>query len=110
QSNVEELARNREPRPNMPMVMLEAVRSSRDNANQLDLPATASSAIVWIDVESGNRFDSFRLQILDSNNQVVENIGGAKPNSYGALVVNLPTKSLQSGKYVVKVYGVKRGQ
>jgi anti-sigma factor RsiW len=110
QGHVEELARNREPQPNVPMVMLEAVRSSRDKGNQLNLPATAGSAIVWIDVESGNRFDSFRLQIMDSNNRLVETIAGAKPNSYGALVVNVPTKSLQSGKYVVRLYGVKSGQ
>ena len=110
QSHVEELARNREPQPNAPIVMLEAVRSSRDKVNQLNLPATAGSAILWIDVESGNRFDSFRLQILVSNNRLVETIAGAKPNSYGALVVNVPTKSLQNGKYVVKLYGVKSGQ
>ena len=110
QGQVEELARNREPQPNVPIVMLEAVRSSRDKVSQLNLPATAGSAMVWIDVESGNRFDSYRLEILDSSKRLVETIAGAKPNSYGALVVNLPTKSLQSGKYVVKLYGIKGGQ
>lgn len=110
QGQVEELARNREPQPNVPIVMLEAVRSSRDKVSQLNLPATASSAMVWIDVESGNRFDSYRLEILDSSKRLVETIAGAKPNSYGALVVNVPTKSFQSGKYVVKLFGVKGGR
>ena len=110
QGQVEELARNREPQPNVPIVMLEAVRSSRDKISQLNLPATAGSAMMWIDVESGNRFDSYRLEILDSSKRLVETIAGAKPNSYGALVVSVTTKSLQSGKYVVKLFGVKGGQ
>ena len=66
--------------------------------------------MVWIDVESGNRFDSYRLEILDPSKRLVETIAGAKPNPYGALVVNVPAKSFQSGKYVVKLYGVKGGQ
>jgi len=110
QGQVGELATNREPQPNVPVVILEAVRSSPDKVSQLNLPATAGSAMVWIDVESGNRFNSYRLEILDSSKRPVETIAGAKPNSYGALVVNVPAKSLQSGKYVVRLYGVKGEQ
>jgi hypothetical protein len=110
QDQVGELASNREPQPNVPVVILEAVRSSTGKVSQLNLPATAGSAMVWIDVESGNRFDSYRLEILDSSKRLVETIAGAKPNSYGALVVSVLTKSLQSGKYVVKLYGIKGGQ
>jgi hypothetical protein len=90
--------------------VLEAVRNPGDRVNQLSLPANAPTALIWLDVEPGNRFGDFQLQILDSNKRLVETVNGAKPNSYGALVVNVPARSLQSGRYVVKLYGMSGGQ
>ncbi|HEY3134692.1 MAG TPA: zf-HC2 domain-containing protein [Blastocatellia bacterium] len=109
QKQIEELARNEPSQTNVPIVVLEAVRGG-GKGNQLSLPTNAVRALIWLDVEPGNRFGSYQLQVLDSNKHLVETIAGAKPNSYGALVVNVSAKSLQSGRYVVRLYGVRSGQ
>jgi anti-sigma factor RsiW len=118
QNQLEELARNRPPiapeintRPqaDSPIVILEAMRDSQAS-NQLSLPANAIRATLWAEVESGNRFTSYSLQILTAENRLVETIAGAKQNSYGAVAVTVSAKLLQTGNYIVKLYGVKNGK
>jgi anti-sigma factor RsiW len=119
QSQVEELARNQTwqssnsktaAQANVPIVVLEAVRDSQSGANQIHLPADANHLTLWQEVEPGNRFDSFQLQIFDASNRQVQTIRGLKANSYGALAASVSAKAFQTGKYLVKLYGVKGQQ
>jgi anti-sigma factor RsiW len=103
-TQLEELARQRpasleginRPQANAPVVILEALRDSQVS-NRLTLPEQAKSATLWIEVEADSRFNSYRLQILRADHQVVDTIPGAKPNAYGALAVNVPARLLQTG-------------
>ena len=115
QNQIELLAQNKPPavpegnnrsQANSPLVILDTVRGSRGGEHQLVLGGGSTSATVWIEVEPGNRFDSYRLQIFSAGGQLVETIAGAKPNSYGAVAVTVPARLLRSGKYVVKLFGV----
>jgi hypothetical protein len=90
-------------------VILDAVRGARGGESQLVLRRGSASATVWIEVEPGNRFASYRLQILSAG-RLVETVAGAKPNAYGAVAVTVPAKLLRPGKYVVKLSGVKGNQ
>lgn len=119
QSRMEELARNQTQQlfnskiatqANVPIVVLEAVRDSQPGANQIKLPANANHLTLWQEVEPGNRFDSFQLQIFDASNRQVQTIRGLKANSYGALAASVSAKPFQTGKYLVKLYGVKGRQ
>jgi anti-sigma factor RsiW len=119
QSQMEELARNQTrqsanstiaTQANVPIVVLEAVRDSQAGANQIKLPAQANNLTLWLEVESGNRFDSFQLQIFDASRRPLQTIRGLQANSYGALAVSLSAKAFPSGKYLVKLFGVKAQQ
>jgi hypothetical protein len=114
QKQLEELAHNRLPsesnatnrtQANAPIVILEALRDSQ-TGNELELPANARSATLWIEVEPGNRFTNFSLQLITREGHVVTTVSGAKKNSYGAVAVNLTAKILRVGNYVVKLYGL----
>ena len=116
QSQIELLAQNRPPaipenigrsQANAPLVILDTVRGSRGGEHQLVLGSGSTHATIWIEVEPGNRFDSYRLQIFSANGQLIETIAGAKPNAYGALAVTVPTRALPPGKYFVTLSGVK---
>jgi hypothetical protein len=116
QRQLAELARNQSPKraidqleANAPIVILEALRDSQ-LSNQLTLPEQASNATLWVEVESGNRFASYRLQLVAADGRVVKTIAGAKRNRYGAVAVNLSARLLQTGKYVVRLYGLQNGQ
>ena len=95
---------------NSPLVILDSVRGVSGGAQQLVIGGSATSATVWIEVEPGNRFDSYHLQIFNSSGRLVESIGGAKPNSYNAVAVTVPSHLLHPGKYIVKLSGVKGRQ
>lgn len=118
EGRLEEIARDKpepgratgaRPQANTPIVTLESARDSGTAANQVTVPSEAQSVLLWIAVEQGNRFESFRVQILTKQGLPVETLTGAKPNQYGALTVSVPASGFQSGQYVVKLYGA-RGQ
>jgi hypothetical protein len=98
------------PQANTPIITLESSRDSKTTENELVLPAKTASAVLWITVEPGNRFDSFTVQVLTRGRRPVETLAGAKPNRYGALTVSLPANRFQSGEYIVKLYGAKGRQ
>lgn len=115
QAQLEELARNQSrtapgsndsSQVNAPLVILESERGSQRD-NQLALPTRANSATLWIDVESGDRFDAYRLQLFAADGRSIKSISGIKRNSYGAVAVNIPAGVLQTGNYVVKLYGLR---
>ncbi len=118
QKQLAELTRNQappaagaknQPAVNAPIVILEAVRDSQ-TANQLTLPEHAASATLWVEVEPGNRFTGFNLQLITSGGRLVTSVKGAKRNAYGAVAVNLPASLLRVGKYIVKLYGLEPGK
>ena len=95
---------------NSPLVILDSVRgSSRSGDHQLVLGNNSTTATIWIEVEAGSRFDSYRMQIFDGAGHLINTISGAKPNSYGAVAVTVPANVLPAGKYLVKLSGVKQG-
>jgi hypothetical protein len=96
---------NNRSQANSPLVILGAVRGARGGEHELVL-GNSASATVWIEVEPGNRFDSYRLQIFSAGGQLVETIGGAKPNSYGAVAVSVSARWLRPGNYVVRLSGM----
>lgn len=106
------LAQNRTPsevarrsQANTPLVILDSVRAEGGGGQQLTLGG-ASGATIWVEVEPGGRFDSYRMQIFRGG-RLVETVRGARPNSYGALAVTIPSRLLRPGGYVVKLFGVK---
>lgn len=116
ENQLEELARNtppprpeiNKPQGNSPIVILQAMRDSH-TSNQLSLPANAGHATLWIEVATGAQFTSYSLQILTSDSRLVQTIDGARQNSYGAVAVKVSAKLLQTGSYIVKLYGMKNG-
>jgi len=99
------LAQNRAPD-----VLLESARDTSAGGNQLTLPANAGSAILRIEVEPGSPFTGIQFQIFDSSKRLVATASSGKANARGAVAVRIPAQGLQSGKYLVKCYGVKGGQ
>jgi hypothetical protein len=102
--------RNNRSQANSPLVILDAVRGPRDSEHQLVLASGSTGATIWVEIEPGNLFESYRLQIFRAGGQLLETIGGAKPNSYGAVAVTVPARLLAPGKYVVKLSGLKGQQ
>ncbi len=100
---------NTETRANVPVVILESTRDSQSGTN-FKLPAETQSLTLWVEVEAGNRYDGFQMQIFAANGRAVKTINGLKANSYGALAVSISTPQLPAGKYLVKLFGVKNQQ
>lgn len=119
QNRLDEIAQNRAPQFNgsvgesqtdLPIVLLEAQRDAKAGSNQLTLPVNARSAILWIEVETGNRYRNYQLEVFSDSRQLITRIAPAKPNSYGAVAVSIPARNLPTGKYLVKAYGVNEGE
>ena len=100
---------NTETKANVPVVILEATRDSKSGTN-FKLPASANALTLWVEVETGNRFDSYQMQIFAANGRAVKTINGLKANSYGALAASVATQQMTAGKYLVKLFGVKDQQ
>ncbi|MBL8205779.1 MAG: zf-HC2 domain-containing protein [Blastocatellia bacterium] len=98
---------NTETKANVPVVILESTRESRSGTN-FKLPANATALTLWVEVEAGNRYDSYQMQILASGGRAIKTVGGLKANSYGALAASISTQQMTAGKYVVKLFGVKQ--
>ena len=94
----------------MPIVLLESQREAKSESNQLNIPGGAKTATIWIELAPDARFDRYQLQVFDQAKRLVTTVNGAKLNSYGALAVNVATRTLQPAKYVVKAFGEKGGQ
>lgn len=110
------LAQNRQqPAANVapgkvPVVFLDSERDADSAVNKLTVPANTDKAILRIEVEPGSTFSGFQFQIFDSAKRLVTTASGGKANSKGEVSASLPTQLLQSGKYVVKCYGIRNGQ
>ena len=102
------LAQVTRPQANVPLVMLEATRAGEPAS--LTVPASAKSVVLWIEVEPGARFESFRLEMFAANGQLVQRVDGLRRNAYGALAASLPAAQFQPEKYKAKLYGVSRQQ
>jgi len=109
------LAQNRptqtpEPTPGKsPIVFLSSERGD-SSGNQLTLPANAENAILRIDVEPGSTFSGFQFQIFDSAKHLITTASSGKPSAKGTVSASVPAELLQTGKYVVKCYGLRDGQ
>jgi len=93
---------------NIPSVTLESNRDS-GSAAQLTIPTAAKEISLLIPVETGERFQSFSIEVLRSKASVAT-IGGARPNRSGSLSVRVPAARLESGDYRIKLYGVNKSQ
>ena len=90
------------------VVFLDSERG--DGGNQLILPANASSAILRIDVDPGNSFSGFQFEIFDSSRKLLTKASSGKASAKGTVSANISTELLQTGKYVVKCFGLRDGQ
>jgi hypothetical protein len=94
---------------NVPIVILESTRDS-SAGTKFKLPANATALTLWIEVEAGDRFESFQMQLFAANGRGVKTISGLKANAYGALAARVATQQLPAGKYLVKLFGLKQQQ
>ncbi len=93
-----------------PVVLLESSRDASAGGNQLTLPANASSAILRVEVEPDSPFTGFQFQLFDSARRLVTTVTSGKASARGGVSVNVPAHNFQSGKYLVKCFGLKNGQ
>jgi putative zinc finger protein len=91
---------------NVPILVLEATRSTAGITSEVTVPSGARSVVLMADVEAGTRFTGFRLEVHNSDGQVIETVRGLKRNSEGAVDARLPSRLFQVGKYLVRLYGV----
>jgi hypothetical protein len=94
------------PEPNVPVMLLEATRAA--STSELAVPAGARSLLLWIEVEPGSRFSSFRLQIYTSDGRLAQTATGLRRNQQGALAVSLPAQALPPGSYLARLYGLSQ--
>lgn len=92
---------------NLPLVMLEATRGGE--TPELLIPRTSQNVALWIESVSAQS-RTFRLEIYSAEGRLLQTIAGVKRNPYGALAISLPAKILQTGPYLVKLWGVDSGQ
>jgi len=98
-----------EPQGNVPVAILQAERNSNPAATELVLSPEAKSVVLWLEVDASS-FESFRLQIFDKDNRLVQDVARLKRNKEGAVSVMIPARSLPPGKYNVKLYGISGRQ
>ncbi len=109
------LAQNRPPhKPELapgkaPVVFLDSERAA-GGGNQLTIPANAASASLRIEVEPGNSFFGFQFQVFDNSKRLVTTANSGKASARGAVTASVPANLLQTGKYVVKCFGLRDGQ
>jgi len=90
---------------NVPYVMLESTRSG--STSELPIPPGTENVLLLAAVEPGNRFAAYRLEVHNAEGQVVVKTPRAlKPNSDGVVNAQLSARVFQSGKYMVRLYGV----
>ncbi len=110
------LAQNRPPQtPDLapgkaPVVFLDSERTASGGGNQLTLPVNAVSVTLRIEVEPGNSFSGFQFQVFDNSKRLITTANSGKASARGAVTASLPASLLQTGKYVVKCYGLRDGQ
>jgi hypothetical protein len=110
------LAQNRPPQtPDLtpgkpPVVFLDSERDASSGGNQLTIPAHAVSAILRIEVEPNSSHSSFQFQLFDNAKRLITTATSGKANARGAVSASVPANLLQTGKYVVKCYGLREGQ
>lgn len=86
---------------NLPLVILQASRAQTEQVLRLD--PMAQELALWIEVAPGNR--SYAVEVSDSGDRPVQQIGGLRPNRYSAVAVVLPAQKLPQGHYVVRLFG-----
>jgi hypothetical protein len=89
---------------NVPFVMLEATRGSVPS-NEVTVPAAGRHLLLWAELGGESRFRSFRLEVYAPDHQLVETVPNLSRNSYGAVVVNLAAQDLESGDYLLRLFG-----
>ena len=105
----DQIAMVAEPQGNVPVAILQAERNSNPVATELVLSAEAKSVVLWVEVDA-NSFESFRLQIFDKDNRLVQGVARLQRNKEGAVSVMIPARLLRPGKYIVKLYGISGRQ
>lgn len=110
------LAQNRPPQTpalspgKPPVIFLDSERDANSGGNQLTIPANAASAILRIEVEPNSSFSGFQFQLFDNAKRLVATASSGKASVRGAVSASVSANLLQTGKYVVKCYGLRDGQ
>lgn len=90
---------------NVPLVILQTERGVPVAAEAV-LPADAGRLILWIDAVPAS-YPSYRLEVYNPKNEVIETLRQLTRNKYGALAASLPAARLQSGEFRIKLLGEK---
>ena len=93
---------------NLPLAMLEARRAGAPN--EVRMPPGASQLVLWIELDAGIHFSSYRLEIRDQAGSTIETISGLTKNAQGALTAGLPATRLAAATYTVLLHGAGSGQ
>lgn len=93
-----------------PVVFLDSERDAGGGGNQLTIPANASTAILRIEVEPNSSYSGFQFQLFDNARRLITTVASGKATARGAVSASVSANLLQTGKYMVKCYGLRDGQ
>lgn len=115
QQKQEQLAQLNQPELNAPIYDLLSRdftrRSSGESeVNRITAPATANHVILILNGEGQAAFPDYRLEIVNSQGQIVWQGSGLQRDGNGNYVVTLSRTFLTAGRYRLKLYGQRAGR
>jgi hypothetical protein len=100
----QQLAMARPTAGNLPLLILDATRAAE--APPWKLPQDARQLALWAEVGPSAQFAAYRLDVVDSKDQLRDSIAGLVKNSYGAVAAVIPSDRLSAQSYRVRLYGL----
>ncbi len=100
-----EIAADRQPQANLPVVPLTPVRGGEGPARTLKLPEKPGWVALWVEPGDAD-FPAYRATLRKNEGAVVLQASGLRLNDLGALLVTLHSTSLSPGSYRLEVDGL----
>jgi hypothetical protein len=88
---------------NVPLVMLQATRSSGEAASVV-LKTGDRRLVLWIE-PGPSRYREFRLEVYSPNDELATSVDHLKQGPYGGLAVSLAAEQLPSGEFRITLSG-----
>ena len=95
----------RTPRANVPVLYFDDVRSSDENE---PIPAD-ELAVIILTPGDPRPFDTYAIDLLGADDEVLEHISGLKSTEHGSLRFSL-SLSRAPGRYSLKLFGMEEGE
>jgi hypothetical protein len=102
-----EMAADRQPQANLPVVPLTPVRGGEGPARTLKLPERPGWVALWVEPGDAD-FPAYRATLRKNEGAVVLQASGLRLNDLGALLVTIHSTSLSPGAYRLEVEGLPR--